>query len=369
MQIRSFEISSRELAGAFGGYGTILPLVMGYIVVCGLEPGGLFIMLGAVNIILGLVYRLPMPLEPMKMIAVVAIAESWTPSLVYASGFAMGITWLILVGTKAVTLIRRLVPETVVRGIQISLALLLIGQAVKMLSQGAAAGLVSLFIILVLRNNRYAPAGIVLMIAGIFLAYRQGHLESLAGPSFGLPPLTLFPLREVWQSLILAGFSQIPLTIVNAVIVTCAMIKGYWPEKEISERKLALNHGIINSIAPFFGGMPMCHGAGGLAGKYGLGARTGGANVMEGVMEVFLGLFFAASLAQILLNFPLSILGAMLFAASWELARAAQGPWRLPDLAVIGVTAGFGLFFNMAAGFLAGLIVFHLIFGFGKRFA
>lgn len=96
MKIGSFDFSLRELAGAFGDFGTLFPLAIGYIAVCGLDPAGLLVMMGIANIATGIVYKLPMPIEPMKVLAAVAIAQRWSPSLIYASGVTMGIVWFVL---------------------------------------------------------------------------------------------------------------------------------------------------------------------------------------------------------------------------------------------------------------------------------
>jgi len=85
-----------------GDFGTLLPLAIGYIVVNGLDPAGFLVMMGLANIVTGLVYRLPMPIEPMKVLAVMAIAQHWSPSMIYASGFAMGVVWLFLAATNLV---------------------------------------------------------------------------------------------------------------------------------------------------------------------------------------------------------------------------------------------------------------------------
>ncbi len=37
MKIGSFEFNLRELAGSLGDFGTLLPLAIGYITVCGLN--------------------------------------------------------------------------------------------------------------------------------------------------------------------------------------------------------------------------------------------------------------------------------------------------------------------------------------------
>lgn len=82
MRIRSFEFNLRELAGVTGDLGILFPLAIGYIVVCGLDPAGFLVTMGLASIATGLVFRLPMPIEPMKVLATVAIAQAWSPSLI-----------------------------------------------------------------------------------------------------------------------------------------------------------------------------------------------------------------------------------------------------------------------------------------------
>ncbi|MBI1988112.1 MAG: hypothetical protein HYS70_07190, partial [Nitrospinae bacterium] len=256
MRIKSFEFNLRELAGSMGDFGTLFPLAIGYMMVCGLNPAGLLVMMGLANITTGLVYRLPMPIEPMKVLAVVAIAQRWSPSMVYASGFAMGVIWLLFAVTGLMDGIARVTPRSVIRGIQIALGLLLAVEAFKMLSIGWVLGSVSIVIVLVLRQNRYAPAAIVLMVLGVAVMLIQRQLPQRAPLGISLPPLTGFRLEEVWQTLLLAGFAQIPLTATNAVMATSGLIKTYWPDRPVGERQLSWNMGIMNLILPFFGGMP-----------------------------------------------------------------------------------------------------------------
>jgi MFS superfamily sulfate permease-like transporter len=115
--------------------------------------------------------------------------------------------------------------------------------------------------------------------------------------------------------------------------------------------------GIINLVTPWFGGMPLCHGAGGLAGQYYFGARTGGANIIEGLLEIAMGLFLANSIAALFAAFPVAIVGAMMFLVGIELTKFARDVrWGL-DLLPLGVTVGVSLLSNMAFGFLAGVAV------------
>lgn len=333
-----------------GDFGTLLPLAIGYIAVCGLEPSGLMIMVGLANIISGLVYKLPMPIEPMKVIAVVAIAQQWTPSMVYASGFAMGIIWLIFALTGLIKWIEKFTPESVIKGIQATLGILLAIEAFKMISTAWIIGIISLIIVLILKNNRYAPATIVLMAIGLGMVFFGGHFQNINTPSFTLPKFASFNINEIWQVLFLAGFAQIPLTITNATLATSSMIKNYWPEKPVSTRQLSWNQGIMNTILPFFGGMPLCHGAGGLASQYYFGARTGGANIFEGLIEICLGLFFSASIVGIFTYFPLAIIGGMMFLVGIELTKFAWSTKLNMDTVPLVTTVIIALFTNMAVG-------------------
>lgn len=361
MRFKSFEFNLRELAGSMGDFGTLLPLAIGYIVVNGLNPAGFLVMMGLANIVTGIVYQLPMPIEPMKVLAVVAIAQGWSPSMIYASGFSMGAIWLILAATNLIGRIAKITPKSVVWGIQVTLGILLALEAIKMLSTWWVLGILSIVLVLVFRQNRYAPAAIVLILLGVAISLFNGTFQQISPPVLTLPSFTNFSLGEVWQTLLLAGFAQIPLTVTNATIATSDLIKTYWPDKPVSERKLSFNQGLMNLIVPFFGGMPMCHGAGGLAGQYYFGARTGGTNIIEGVIEVSLGLFLASSVAGLFAVFPTAIIGAMMFLVGVELTKFAKNIRPSKDLLPMGVTIIVSLLSNMALGFVAGLLVHHMI--------
>jgi len=357
MKIKSFEFNLRELAGSMGDLGTLVPLMIGYIVVCNLNPAGLLVMMGLANIVTGLIYRLPLPIEPMKVLAVVAIAQHWSPSMVYASGFAMGVIWLALSVSGIMVWVARMTPNSVVRGIQATLGVLLAIEALKMLSTGWGLGAISILIILALRKNSYAPAAIVLMIIGLATMLLQGRFQESVSIGLAIPNLTEFRFEEVWQTLLLAGLAQIPLTATNAVIATSVLIKSYWPDNPVSERRLSMNMGIMNMILPFFGGMPLCHGAGGLAGQYYFGARTGGANIIEGLVEIILGLFLATSIGTLFASFPVPIIGAMMFLVGLELTKFSKDISWDQELIPLAVTLLVSLIFNMACGYLAGVFV------------
>ncbi len=361
MKMGPFEFNMQELAGSMGDFGTLLPLAIGLIVVCDLNPAGLLVMIGLANIAMGLLYRLPMPLQPMKVLAAVAIAQAWEPEMVYASGFTMGIVWLVFAITGIMDWISGITPEAVIRGIQVSIGVLLAVEALGMISTGWALGILSVIIVLLLRNNRYTPGAVVLMLMGVAIILIRGEFAEIAPPSFTLPPVTSFPVEDIWRTLLLAGFAQIPLTVTNSIIATSSLIEDYFPERPVSETELSWTVGIMNVIVPFFGGMPLCHGAGGLAAQHYFGARTGGAKIIEGLFELSLGLFLTASIVGVFSVFPMAIIGAMMLLAGMQLVKFVGELDRDTSLIPFAATVTLSLTVNMFAGFIAGLAVHYLM--------
>ena len=196
MKVGEFEFNLRELAGSMGDFGTLFPLAIGYIAVCGMDPVGLLLMMGLANIITGIVYKLPMPIEPKKVLAVTAIAQKWPPSLIYASGFGTGVIWLFLAGTGLIDRVAGLTPKSVVRGIQLTLGILLAIEGFRMVSTWWALGMASVIIVLTLRGNRYAPAAVVLVALGLGIMAYNGKLLAYIQLSNSTQNITLYTHRN-----------------------------------------------------------------------------------------------------------------------------------------------------------------------------
>jgi MFS superfamily sulfate permease-like transporter len=251
-------------------------------------------------------------------------------------------------------------PGSVTAGIQLALGLLLVREGLRLALTEWPLALISLAIIVTLRRNRHVPAAPVLLVLGLAVAAWRGELGGSLCWGVSLPRPALFSPTDVWRGMVLAGFAQVALTLTNAVIATSALIREYWPERSVCEERLALSTGLMNLVAPFLGGMPMCHGAGGLAAQHYFGARTAGANILEGIMEVFLGLFLATSVARVFGAFPAAILGTMLLAVAAELGRLALRP-RGRELVPLVATTLVALVGGTAAGFAAGLATHYLM--------
>jgi len=350
-----FRFNAHECAGAFGDLGTLLPFIIGFITVCGLDAAALFITLGICNLLCGLIFRVPIPLQPMKLIAIVAIAGQWTPAMLYACGIATGIIWTILGLTRAMTAIGRCTPLPVVNGIQAALGILLGYKALELMQAQWLLAILSILIIIVCKRSRHIPAALVLMVLAAIVMWLKKDVSLSIQPQFSLPEFPQIAFDQTWEVMLRAGFAQIPLTAANAVIATAALARSYWPDNCITEKKLALSIGLFNLAAPLTGGMPICHGAGGLAAQYAFGARTCGTKIIEGTVMLVLGVFLAASLAELLAAFPEAILGVMLLVVAFELIKPAWATRTRTNLQLLSITLISSLLINLAVGFLLGI--------------
>ncbi|MFW9823789.1 MAG: putative sulfate/molybdate transporter [Candidatus Thorarchaeota archaeon] len=354
----------REFGGAFGDWGTLIPFIIGYVSIVGLRPAGIFFTLGLTNIILGIRFNLPLPVQPQKTIGTVAISEKWTSNMVISTGFGTGVIWFFLGFTKRLNKIVQKIPMIAVRGIQLGLALILGWAGIVFFGENLLLGFISILVIILLINNKPIPSAIVLTFLGVLIVLFSGVVQ-LSDLKVGLPIFSFeFP---TWQNLFLgmvyAGIAQLFLTITNVMIATVVLIRDLFPEREenIDANILAFNMGAINLFLPFLGGMPLCHGSGGLMAQYAFGARTGGSMILEGIMELVLGLFFSETLFLLFSEFPNSILGAMLIYTSFLLGRIALKDFNLKKFPVIVISAIICFYLNITIGFFIGLLI-YLIF-------
>ena len=153
------------------------------------------------------------------------------------------------------------------------------------------------------------------------------------------------------------------MTIGNAILSNTDVMHEYFGEHahRASYRSIANSQGIADIISFLWGGIPMCHGAGGLAAMYRFGARTAGANLMIGGIFVLLGLFFGQSALLILKLLPLSILGVLLVFAGAQLALMIRDLSERKDLFVTLIMLGIALTTNLAAAFICGIIISHVL--------
>jgi MFS superfamily sulfate permease-like transporter len=308
-----------ELSGAFGDLGTDFPLLVGLTLAANLEPAGVLLMFGAMQILTGLAYGIPMPAQPLKAMAVLVITGQVPGPVLFGGGLAIGLVMLGLAGSGLLEHLARTVPKPVVRGIQLGLGLQLGLLALRDYVPAEGAGgyalgaLAFAIVVALLGNRRFPPALFVVGLGVLYALLWRVDVATLAG-SVGLawPRWRVPSPSDLWNGLLVLAIPQLPLSLSNSILATRQVAEDLFPERAPSVRRIGLTYALMNLVNPFFGGVPTCHGSGGMAGHYAFGARTGGSVVLYGSMYVLLGLFFARGFDQVAHLFPKPVLGVIL---------------------------------------------------------
>lgn len=411
-----------ELNGAMGDLGTYIPIVLALTLARDLNLGTTLIFTGVYNIITGAFYGVPMPVQPMKSIAAVAISHSdfGVPEIM-ASGILTGAALFLLGVTGLMQLVYRLVPLSVVRGIQLSQGLSFALTAVRYvknvqdLPKSKAKGqrpwfgldglvlaiVCACFIIIVNgageeheRINRVRqsiegdnsdldeeinnpkkinkwrrvlysfPSAFMVFLLGVIFAFIRNP-KLVHEIEFGPSAMEVVKIsKTAWKDGFIKGtIPQLPLSILNSVVAVCKLSSDLFPGRgDFSATSLSVTVGLMNVVGCWFGAMPSCHGAGGLAGQYKFGGRSGACVAILGVAKTALGLILGTSLSAILSRFPVGVLGVLLLFAGIELAMTSRDMNSKEDSFVMLVCTAVSLVGSSAAlGFVCGMVVFLLL--------
>ena len=363
------------------------------ILINGLSPTGLFLSVGLFYIASGIYYGVPIPVQPMKVIGAYSIATAMTALQITASGLLIGVILLVIGATGAISFIGRYIPKSVVRGVQLSTGTLLMVQGIKfmlgtsklqMLQQsaepflmldsigplpigiiiGTAGGLLTLLLL----DSKKIPAGLVVVSGGLALGFLFGDHEMLNKIEPGIYFPQILPLG--WPTSVDFTFAlfglvlpQIPMTLGNAVIAYADLSKDYFGKHsaKVTYPAACITMGLANLFSSCVGAMPLCHGAGGLAAHYRFGARTGGSNLIIGLIFILLAVLLGPHTLSAVNLLPMSILGILLLFAGSQLGLTIIDLQERKEYFVVLVILGITLASNLAAGFIVGTAVAHIL--------
>ncbi|KAL6972828.1 CCR4-NOT core ubiquitin-protein ligase subunit mot2 [Sarracenia purpurea var. burkii] len=410
-----------ELGGSVGDLGTYIPIVLALTLVSHLDLSTTLIFTALYNIATGLLFGVPMPVQPMKSIAAVAISESphLTVPQIMAAGISTASVLLLLGATGLMSFFYRFIPLPVVRGVQLSQGLSFAFSAIKYIryNQDFSSGksgsprtligldglVVAVFSLLFLilctgsgdsvdddhgqslerpntslnrsQSQRRVrrrlqvlsaiPAALIVFLFGLLLCFLRDPsiLKDLE-----LGPSKIHLLKFTWEDwkigFFRAAIPQIPLSVLNSVIAVCKLSADLFPDREVpaSATAVSISVGAMNLVGCWFGAMPVCHGAGGLAGQYRFGGRSGASVVFLGIGKLILGLVFGNSFVRILGQFPIGILGVLLLFSGIELAMASRDMNTKEESFVMLVCAAVSLTGSSAAlGFGCGILLFLIL--------
>ncbi|KAL0257960.1 hypothetical protein SLS55_007128 [Diplodia seriata] len=390
-----------ELSGSLGDLGTLLPLLVALTLTRSISLPATLLFTGASNILTGALFGIPLPVQPMKAIASIAIARSYSLQETAAAGIGVAVVVGIMSVTGLLSWVTRVVPIPVVKGIQVGAGLsLVLSAGEKMLKPLGWTGpapvdnllwaLGAALALLACTRAPRVPYALLIFILGLILAGVKAHASDMDSSSI-VPsiPIVVPSWATFGRTFVTASLGQLPLTTLNSIIAVTHLSADLLPNVPTpTVTAIGSSVAAMNLIGCWFGAMPACHGSGGLAAQHRFGARSGSSVILLGIVKMILGLFGGESLVRLLASFPKALLGVMVLAAGVELAKVgeslnagARDLWEEAEMeasgtvilgkrlrepneterkerwAVMMVTvAGLLAFRNDAVGFVAGLL-------------
>jgi MFS superfamily sulfate permease-like transporter len=368
----SLRFDRREWAGAFGDLGTLIPFLLAYVTIVGIQPFGMLLAFGIALVAAGCYFRTPFPVQPMKAIGAVAATGAAqtaviTPEAVAVAALATGVIWLVLGFTGAAERVAKWVGRPVTLGITLGLGLAFMLEGTRMMATGMWLAVPLLLVTILLLSNRALLAMFLVLATGVAWAVITDPSVASAlarvEPGMQLPswPFGNLTWEAVFVGVVLLALPQVPLTLGNAVIAPVEFNNREFADRPLTERKVAISTGIMNTLGSLIGAVPMCHGAGGMAAQVSFGARTGGAPVILGVVLVVLALFFSESIATLLRLFPAPALGVMLFLAGVQLALGSCDFSRDKGERFVTLGTAALTIWNVGVAFLFGIVVLWIV--------
>lgn len=314
-----------DLSGAVADLGILVPLVAALIAVNGLGAGPVLVTVGLTVVVAGLRFGMPWPVQPLKAMTAIAIAQAVSPELLHAGGFLLGVSLLALTASGATDRLARWFTRPVIRSLQLAVGGLLVIAAVRLvatppalLRPGGATSvdlwlaLGTVVVVAVAAARRWYAAAGLLLVAGVgWSLLANGIPAAPTGTGAGWSGLLLPDPRLLPAAFVLLVVPQLPLTFGNAVVGVSDLAREHFPERSarVSPARVATSTGVANVASALVGGLPMCHGSSGFTAHVRLGARTGWMNVLLGSVLVGVGLAV-----------PRQVLGLLTLLPVWALA-------------------------------------------------
>lgn len=355
----------QDISASVADLGVMIPIAAALVVGNGLDAGTVLVGAGAFYLVAGVYFRVPIPVQPIKAAAAIAIARDLPAETIGAAGVILGAIVLLLGVTGASGVIARAFATPLVRGLQLGVGLILMRAAFEMVASSASDVVLTLAIAIALiwgaRRATTLPLALSFCIAGIVVSVAGGIAFPHLGIDLWQPATDVTAAPSVWLSaLVLLVIPQIPLTLGNAVVAVVDLEHRYFPveARKVTPERVSISCGVANIITGGLGGMPMCHGSGGLTAHHRAGARSFRMNLFIGGILLVLGLLFGSSALGLLLLIPGAVLAGLLSFTGFFHAGLV-GSERGFDLLVALVVGLLGaITANLAIGLAAGAVLY-----------
>jgi MFS superfamily sulfate permease-like transporter len=347
-------ISAGDITGSVSNFGTVLPLLVAVSTTSGMSLSLMILLCGIWYILTGIIYHLPISVEPLKAVAAISITGHYCPSVIAASGILTGVLFLVLGFTGSMGWLQNRIPSPVIRGIQLALGTLLLKSAILDFGVHDISFFALCIIIIIIftgvrlwRDIPDISALLILLAGAAVILYHQGM------PPWKLPvlPLLSIPGFSDFVTGLDLFLPQIPLTVANSILATSILASDRY-NRQVTPDRLSITVGAMSLSSSVLGGFPLCHGAGGVAAHFRFGARRGSALVIGGLVLICISSLVTDPTA--LSAIPKGIFGALILAVAIELLKGGlkgDNPLVPVMMAVVAIPAG------MASAFVTGLIL------------
>lgn len=358
-----------ESAGAVADLGVLVPIAVALIVLNGLSPTAVLLPAALLYLLVARIYRLPIAVQPLKAFGAIAIAAGASSDVIAAGALLMGVIFTFAGSFGIVDTVARWIPTAVVRGVQLTVAILLakVGWGLiahtpenftnQLPSTSSFVVVAVLTIGLWFLRGRLSLAAVGVAVIAMAYAALTNHAALAFGPTslaIGMPSTSDFV-----TAFTLLVLPQLPLTFANSCLAPADAARTYFGSqaKSVTAGRLAQTLGLANLFAGGISGMPVCHGAGGLSAHYAFGARTWRAPALMGIALAIAALALGSTLVTALPAFPVAVLSALLGVAAITHAMLLRDVRGTPNWVIVAIVAGLGVATNLAYGVIVGLFV------------
>lgn len=359
----------RNILGSFSDGAILFPLIAAISLGTGVFSAKLFLTTGLVYFVSGLWFRVPMAVQPLKAIAIAAIVSGASFLEIRLAGALLGVLCLACL-VLPVEKLKDRIPPYLIQGIQLSLGLMLMRRGIEILFPVLPS-------FWTLPNLSLVMGCVLCLILGRAVNFSFLGVLAALGVVLGLTriapdqiPAKIVNSKVSLERILVLVVPQLLLTGTNSVLSTYDVAHRYFgtQAKRVTLRSLLTSIGLGNCLVAVMGGLPFCHGSGGVTAHVRGGSDHWFSNFVIGFFLVGLALFQIYG-AHIALQYPPFLLGAMLFIVGGYHALLARPSWKdislRPTLTAIGLVSAFTN--NLLLGVTVGLALHYAVNRWGVR--
>ena len=358
----------REASGAVADLGVLVPIAIALVVANGVSLTAALLPAGLAYLLVAVVYRVPVAVQPLKAFGAAAIAAGAGVPVIAAGALLMGVVFVALGGLGLLDRAAGVFPGTVIRGVQLAVGLTFVRIAAGLVVDppasfehqppGAVVAAATVVVVAVLLWRPRLVLAVVLVALGVAVALGARADEVLGPTPVAWPALDGAAFSTAAVLLVLP---QLPLTFANSCLAPADAARTYFGPTPVTPNRLALTLGGANVLAGAVSGMPVCHGAGGMSAHVAAGARTWRAPVLIGGVLVVTSVALGRGLGDVLAAFPLPVLAGLLVVAAVAHVRLLADVHGGRAWSVVAVVGVLGVTVNLALGVVVGLVMAQLL--------